>query len=399
MVFRARTQNAAFCSGGGPGSGVWYLNLGVARGRFGASRPVFSNFKLSNSNRPPLQFPPRQCVLFHTNVHHNHRFADSHYPLRPRNPTAYTIQVAHSEGRSLKKLRIVVSLPNDNAYQHEQSVVAKLAGERLGLDLQVIHANDDSILQSQQLLEIIQSNSDARPDAILVEPVTATGLPRVAEAAVAQGIAWVISNTDVDYVQTLRKSSQVPVFTVTQGQNEIGRLQGKQLAALLPNGGSALFIAGPSMSSVATLRFEGMESARPQNIQLTTLRSKWSEESANQSVAAWLKLATSRAEKFGLVAGQTHELAVGARKAFQSISDQDQRKKWMDVPFLGIGVASQVRPLVGSRLLAAAVVTSVTMELALKMLARALETQTLPPVRTIVEASSFPELEKLAAAR
>jgi hypothetical protein len=45
----------------------------------------------------------------------------------------------------MKKLRIVVSLPNDNAYQHEQAVVAKSTGEHLGLDLQVIQANDDSI--------------------------------------------------------------------------------------------------------------------------------------------------------------------------------------------------------------------------------------------------------------
>lgn len=299
----------------------------------------------------------------------------------------------------MKKLRIVVSLPNDNAYQHEQGVVAKSTGERLGLDLQIIHAKDDPILQSQQLLEIIQSNLESRPSALLVEPVTATGLPRVAEAAVAHGIAWVISNTDVDYVQKLRQTSKVPVFTVTQGQNEIGRLQGKQLAALLPQGGSVLFIAGPSMSSVAVQRFEGLESARPQNVQLTTLRSKWSEDSAFQSVAAWLKLATSRAEKFALLAGQTHELALGARKAFQNISDPDQRKKWLELPFLGIGVASQVKPLVDSRVLAATVITSVTMEIALKTLARALETKIQPPERTIVEASSFPELEKLAAAR
>lgn len=296
----------------------------------------------------------------------------------------------------MKRLRIVVSLPNDNAYQHEQGVVARAAGKRLGLDLQVIHARDDSITQSQQLLEIIQSRPEDRPSAFLVEPVTATGLPRVAEAAVAGGIAWVISNSDVDYVQRLRKSPKVPVFTVTQGQYEIGRLQGKQLAALLPQGGSVLFIAGPSMSSVAVQRYEGMESARPQNVQLTTLRSKWSEDSAYQSVAAWLRLATSRAEKFNLVAGQTHELALGAAKALQNSGDPDQQKKWQELPFLGIGVASQVRPLVDARVLAAAVVTSVTMELAIGMLVRAIETQIQPPERTIVEAASFPELEKLA---
>jgi ribose transport system substrate-binding protein len=296
----------------------------------------------------------------------------------------------------MQKLRIVVSLPNDNAYQHEQRIVATATGKRLGLDLEVIHARDDSITQSQQLLEIIQSRSEARPNAFLVEPVTATGLPRVAEAAVAEGIAWVISNSDVDYVQRLRKNPKIPVFTVTQGQYEIGRLQGKQLAAMLPRGGSVLFIAGPSTSSVAVQRYQGMDTAKPENVQLTTLRSKWSEDSAYQSVAAWLKLATSRAEKFNLVVGQTHELALGAAKAFQNSGDPEQQKRWMELPFLGIGVASQVKPLVNAHVLAAAVVTSVTTELAIGMLVRAIQTQIQPPERTIVEAASFPDLEHLA---
>lgn len=296
----------------------------------------------------------------------------------------------------MKKLRIIVSLPNDNAYQHEQGVVAKSTGENLGIDLEVIHAKDDSITQSQQLLEFIQSGAQERPSGFVVEPVTGTGLPRVAEAAVAAGIAWVISNSEVEYVKQLRKSPQVPVFTVTQGQFEIGRLQGKQLAALLPQGGSVLYMEGPSMSSVAAQRREGMESARPRNIQVTTLRSKWGEESASQSASAWLRLATSRAEKFNLVAGQTHELVLGARKALQNIGDPEQQKRWLALPFIGIGIANQVRRLVSEGILAAAVVSSVTMELALRMLVRAIQTQVQPPERSIVEASSFPDLEKLA---
>jgi ribose transport system substrate-binding protein len=299
----------------------------------------------------------------------------------------------------MKKLRIVVSLPNDNAYQHEQGAVAKSTGERLGLDLQVIHANDDSITQSQQLLEIIQSKSEARPSAFLVEPVTGTGLRRVAEAAVAEGIEWVISNNDVDYVEQLRKSPRVPVFIVTQGQHEIGRLQGKQLAALLPHGGSALYIQGPSTSSVAVQRHQGMENTKPRNVQITTLRSKWNEESACKSAGAWLRLATSRAEKFDLVAGQTHELALGARKAFQNIDNQEQQKRWLGLPFIGIGISSQVKPLVDGHVLAAAVVTSVTMELALRILVRAIETQVQPPECSSVEASSYPDLGRLAAKR
>jgi ABC-type sugar transport system substrate-binding protein len=299
----------------------------------------------------------------------------------------------------MKRLRVVVSLPNDNAYQHEQGVVAKTAGERLGLDVQVIRADDDSITQSQQLLKVIQSPPEVRPSALIVEPVTATGLRRVAEAAVAEGIAWVISNSDVDYVQQLRKSPQIPVFIVTQGQHEIGRLQGKQLAALLPQGGAVLCVEGPSMSSVAVQRHEGMDIAKPRNVKTTSVRSKWSEESAYQSVGAWLRLATSRAEKFEMVAGQTHELAVGARKALQNIENPEQQKKWLGAPFIGIGIASQVRPLVDGRILTAAVITAVTMDLALKILVRAIETQVQPPERSVVEASSFPDLEKLAAKR
>lgn len=297
----------------------------------------------------------------------------------------------------MKKLRIVVSLPNDNAYQHEQAVAAKATAQLLGLELQVLQANDDSITQSQQLLEIIQARPEDRPNALVVEPVTATGLRRVAEAAMAEGIAWVLSNSDVDYVQALSKSARVPVpvFVVTQGQNEIGRLQGKQMAALLSQGGSVLMIEGPGMSSVAAQRHEGMESAKPRNLQLTVLRSKWGEEYACQSVAAWLKLATSRPEKFQLIAGQTHELALGARKAFQALDNPEQTKKWLELPFLGIGISSQVKPLVDRRILTAAVVSSLTMELALRLLVRALDSQIRPPDRSVVDVSSYPALEKL----
>jgi len=153
------------------------------------------------------------------------------------------------------------------------------------------------------------------------------------------------------------------------------------------------------MSSVAVQRREGIASAKPKNVQLTTLRSKWSEATAHQSAVAWLKLATSRAEGFALVAGQTHELALGARKALQNVGDQEQRQKWLAMPFIGIGISSQVKPLVDSRVLTAAVVTSVTMELALKILLRSFETKTQPPECSIVEASSLPDLEKLASPR
>jgi ABC-type sugar transport system substrate-binding protein len=295
----------------------------------------------------------------------------------------------------MKDLRIVVSLPNDNAYQHEQGAIARATGGQLGLNVEVLHAHDDAITQSQQILGLVQAPAGKRPTAFIVEPVTANALKRVAEEAVAAGIAWVVSNSEVDYVKPLRAGSKVPVFVVTQGQYEIGRVQGKQIAALLPKGGNVLLIEGPSMSSVTKQRRDGLESARSKDVQIATLRSKFNEESAFQSVAAWLKLATSKAEKYDLVAGQTHELALGARKALLALADEEQKRRWMEKKFLGIGVANQVKPLVDKRTLAAAVVTSVTMQVAMSLLVRAFDAKTPVPECNIVDVSSYPELDAL----
>ncbi len=92
----------------------------------------------------------------------------------------------------MKKLKFVVSLTtNDNDYQIEQAAAAEDAARRLGVDVQLLYADNDAIMQSQQLLKIIQSNSDSHPDGIIFEPVGGTAMPQVAKAAAAAGIGWV----------------------------------------------------------------------------------------------------------------------------------------------------------------------------------------------------------------
>jgi ribose transport system substrate-binding protein len=189
----------------------------------------------------------------------------------------------------LSKLRFVVSLPNDNSYQREQAAAAKETALRLGAEMQVLHAGNDAVIQSQQVLEIIQSRTMPRPSGILFEPLTTTGLMRAAEAAVAAGIGWVVLNSDVDYLDSLRSSSTVPVFCVTRDHTEIGRIQGRQFAALLPSGGTVLYIQGPANNSAAQQRTIGMESTKPANIQVKALRSSWEETNAYQAVSSWLR--------------------------------------------------------------------------------------------------------------
>jgi ABC-type sugar transport system substrate-binding protein len=294
----------------------------------------------------------------------------------------------------MKKLNVVVSLPGDNNYLREQASAARATALRLDLDLQIINAKSDPVVQSQQLLEMIQSSS-ARPDAVLVEPVNNQGLPRVAEAAVGAGIAWIISNARVDYLESLRKSAGAPVFTVSQDHAEIGRMQGRQIAAFLPSGGTILYLRGPATNFLAGQRSEGMASVMPKNIQIKTLKIQWTEESAYNSVTSWLNLSTVRATDTHLVSSQNTDFILAAKRAFQARPDAGERQKWLNLPCTGVGVISQTKPLLDDGTLAAAIVTSLTTDVALEMLVKAVATGAQPPENTFVPASSHPPIEDL----
>src|SRR5437762_9181712 len=138
-------------------------------------------------------------------------------------------------GTPMKRLKVLLSLTNNqNDYQLEQAKTAQAAARRLGIELQVIYADNDSIKQSQQLLNVIQSRTDSHPDAIMLEPAGGTALPQVARAAVAAEIGWIVLNRDIEYVAELRKTYRVPIFCVSSNHEEIGRIEGQQIAALLP---------------------------------------------------------------------------------------------------------------------------------------------------------------------
>jgi multisubunit Na+/H+ antiporter MnhC subunit len=77
--------------------------------------------------------------------------------------------------------------------------------------------------------------------------------------------------------------------------------------------------------------------------------------------------------------------------------DPEQREKWLRLPFIGIGISQQVKPLVDGSVLTAAVIKSLTMEFTLTLLVRAIETQAQLPERSVVEALSYPDLEKITA--
>ena len=193
----------------------------------------------------------------------------------------------------------------------------------------------------------------------------------------------------------MRRDAKVPVFTVTQDHAEIGRVQGRQWIALLPRGGSVLYLRGPSVNFLASRRVEGLESVVPPNIQTKTLKIQWTGESAYNSVTSWLRLPTVRAAETHLVSSQNTDFILAARSAFRDHAVASEKDKWLSLPCTGVGVLSQVKPLLEDGTLAAAVVTSLTMDTALQMLVPAMQSGSQPPEYTYVPAWSSPSLEEL----
>jgi ribose transport system substrate-binding protein len=299
----------------------------------------------------------------------------------------------------MKKLKFLVSLTtNDNDYQIEQAAAAEEAARRLGADVQIIYAENDSITQSQQILSVIQSRSEPHPDGIIFEPVGGTALPQVARAAVAAGISWVVLNRNVDYIAEMRKNHKVPIFGVSSDHEEIGRIQGHQFAALLPKGGTVLHIQGPSESLASKQRTTGMYETKPADVQVKVMRAQWTETSSYRAVSSWLRLSTSHQTRIDLIAAQDDGMALGARKAFQELPDNAARQRWLSLPFIGCdGLPKTGQAWVKRGLLAATIFAGPNTGQAIDMLVKALQTGTVPPENTLTAPLSIPALDVLAA--
>jgi ribose transport system substrate-binding protein len=271
-----------------------------------------------------------------------------------------------------------------------------MAAARLGVTVEIIYADNDAINQSTQILKVVQASPENRPDAVVFEPVGGTALPQVARAAATAGIGWAVLNRDASYIDELRKTSTAPMFAVSSDHVEIGRLQGRQLMALLPKGGAVLYIQGPSENSAAKDRTTGMQETKPSNIQAVMLKAQWTEDSALRAVRSWLKLTTSQKSTIDVVAAQDDSMAMGARKAFQELTNEVERERWMKLQFIGCdGLPNTGQAWVKNGQLAATVFVPPNTGQAIEMIVDAMQNRKQPPPRVLVAPRSIPALNAI----
>jgi len=189
------------------------------------------------------------------------------------------------------------------------------------------------------------------------------------------------------------------VFTVSTDHDEVGRIQGEQIGKLLPRGGAVLYVQGPSDNKAAVRRAAAMQAAKPANVEVRVLKGLWTEESAYNSVASWLKLNVNKEATCSLVAAQNDAMAIGARRAFQEISAGAERDRWLSLPYIGCdGLPSTGQEYVHRGVLAATVAIPANAGQAVKAMVNALRSKQQPQECIYVSASSYPQLASLAPA-
>lgn len=296
----------------------------------------------------------------------------------------------------MKRLNLALLVVENNDYQAEQTISAKQAAHECEADLQVIQTEHDAVVQSQQVLKLLYSPAETRPNGIFFEPV-GTALAQAAKIAASSGVGWVVLNREVDYLAELRRlHTATPVFCVTTNHEEVGHIQGEQITHLLPHGGAVLYIQGPSDNKAAVRRAAAMQAAKPANVDVRVLKGLWTEESAYNAVGSWLKLNVAKDVAFGLVAGQNDAMALGARRAFQELTTGAERDRWLSLPYIGCdGLRNTGQAYVHRGLLAATIVIPANAGQAIKALVTSLRTGQQPPECVFTSVSSFPPIASL----
>ncbi len=289
--------------------------------------------------------------------------------------------------------RIVASfISRRQEFQLAQAVDAEKAAQRCGLSMTVLFAQENAIVQIHQVFEHIAAEADTRPAAFVIEPVKDEGTERLCRNALAAGIGWICLNRSAPYLAAMRQQNpNLPVCAVMTDQVEAGRIQGRQIRALLPRGGKVLFLSGPSMS-VTDERCRGTEEVvAGGGIALHKISGTWTEDSGERATRAWLRLKEGSTERIDLIACQNDLMASGARSALLAA-----RPDWAGVPILGMdGLESGGLKLVAHKELTATVIMPSGGGHAVDIVSRWLDTGVQPPLCALQQPRSHPNEAEL----
>jgi serine/threonine protein kinase/ABC-type sugar transport system substrate-binding protein len=296
---------------------------------------------------------------------------------------------------SIEACRLALFSIDDGEYQEVLRQDFLDAGRRHGFPVRVFRAGNDSEKQVTQIQDCLREPADRRPTVVMVSPVREVPLLSTAYLAARQGVGWVVLSRWWDYVNNLRAEFvDLPVFAVVADQKEAGRIQGRQIRALLPAGGELVYIQGPLGTSSAVRRHAGIqEILRGSSIEIFTVHSDWTLAGGARAMLDWARVFQKRKLPRFIVAAQNDAMAMGARDAMQMIA-VERGGSTDGVSFCGCdGSPDYGQRLVTEGKLASTVVLPSSSGRAIAELALLLRGGPRPPATIILNPVPFPEPE------
>jgi ABC-type sugar transport system substrate-binding protein len=204
----------------------------------------------------------------------------------------------------------------DQALKAEgEQVAGELSRQGFPIDFEVRYARGDDQTQQQQIEA--DRRSPRPPDLYVIIPVNQDAV----YALLSRILGAQPGSTCVFLHQPLRAGLRLErqdwglrLLSVSADQVEIGRIQGRQLAALLPGGkGSLLYVQGKEQSYATRHRLKGMleQMARTPGLKLNGFRvyGDWSSASVRPAVEGWKQLG-GRLEWVEAAAAQNDDMAI-----------------------------------------------------------------------------------------
>ncbi len=287
--------------------------------------------------------------------------------------------------------RVLVSLFDaSQEYQKLQGDAARAVAARFGVEVEVVYGNGDPATQAGQIEHVLQGPEDQRPAAVIVQPMSVAVLEPTARGALRAGVGWVSLDPAI-YLESLQRANPGKLVAVlTADGRAMGSLQARISGALLPRGGSVVYVEGPPLAPAVIDRREGMmEGMRGSGIRVTkTLHGDWSEASGARAAELWLRL--GRVLRPDLIAAQNDAMAAGVRRAIET-----WKTDWLDVPITGCdGLPEGGQRMVREGVLAATVIQPITAAPAVELVARALRGESVE-LSTRLAPRAFPSVEEL----
>jgi ribose transport system substrate-binding protein len=278
-----------------------------------------------------------------------------------------------------------------NHFQLLQEETALAEGRRLGIEVEVAFAPGFDQLR---VLKHRLVDPGAPPvDAVVTEPASVSTMDLMLRELKGRTGLVILSAWGPSIEQNVASwEADRPLGNVSTDHTRVGEIQGRQVAALLPQGGRVLCIAGPARSSAAQQRLDGLKSQLTEAIEVQEISAgAWTEPDGIVAFNDWYRVAKARDPIVQVVAGGNDELAVGARRACEALANAEHRSALLDAKFLGVDACPTFgQKLVEDGTLAASVVTPANTGLALEQLSRFWKSGTPMPPRSYTEAAALP---------